>query len=72
MNQTLSESASFYDKTFWFVFRFTVLTVVHLQNANAMLREDALTVDITVLYCVEVDVHKGVVVPGVLDMGRGL
>ena len=39
MYQTLLESASFckrYDKTFWSViFRFTVLTAVHLQNVNA-------------------------------------
>ena len=37
MYQTLSESASFhkrYDKTFWCVFQFAVLTAVHLQNAN--------------------------------------
>ena len=38
MYQTLSESASFserYDKNILAVFRFTVLTAVHLQNANA-------------------------------------
>ena len=38
MYQTLSESAVFckrYDKTFWYVFRFTVLAAVPLQNANA-------------------------------------
>ena len=37
MYQILSESASFlrYDKTFWCVFRLTVSTAVHLQNANA-------------------------------------
>ena len=38
MYQTLSESASFcrrYDKTFWCLFRFTVLSAVYLQNANA-------------------------------------
>ena len=37
MYRTLSESASFckrYDKTFWCVYRFTVLTAVHLRNAN--------------------------------------
>ena len=37
--QTLSEWAPFFvkdvTKTFWCVFRFTVLTAVHLQNANA-------------------------------------
>ena len=36
--QILSESASVckrYDKTFWCVFQFTVLTAVHLQNPNA-------------------------------------
>ena len=36
--EILSESAWFcrrYDKTFWCVFRFTVLTAAHLQNANA-------------------------------------
>ena len=36
--ETLSESASVckrYDKTFWYVFRFTYLTAVHLQNVNA-------------------------------------
>ena len=38
MYQTLSELALFckkYDITFWCVFWFTVLTAVHLQNANA-------------------------------------
>ena len=38
MYQTLSESASFckrYDKTFWCLFRFTVLAAVHWQNTNA-------------------------------------
>jgi len=38
MYQTSPESASFrkrYDKTFWCVFRFAVLTAVHLKNANA-------------------------------------
>ena len=45
MYQTLSELASFckrYDKTFWCVFRFTVLTAVHLQNvqnANAKIHK---------------------------------
>ena len=38
MYQTLSESASFYksyDKNILVCFLFTVLTAVHLQNANA-------------------------------------
>ena len=38
MCQTLSESASFckiYDKNILVFFQFTVLTAVHLQNANA-------------------------------------
>ena len=38
MYQTLSESASFcknMTKTFWCVFRFTVLTAVDLQNVTA-------------------------------------
>ena len=35
--QTLSETSfcKRYDKTFWCVFKFTVLAAVHLQNANA-------------------------------------
>ena len=38
MYQTLSESASYckrYDKKILVYFQFTVLTAVHLQNANA-------------------------------------
>ena len=38
MYQTLSESASFckrYEKNILVLFRFTVVTAVHLQNANA-------------------------------------
>ena len=38
MYETLSEVAVFckrYYKTFWCVFRFAVLTAVHLQNVNA-------------------------------------
>ena len=42
MYQTLSESALFckrYDKNSWCVFQFTVLTDVHLRNANAKFRK---------------------------------
>ena len=76
--QTLSQSASFpkrYDKTFWCVFRFTVLTVVDLQNANAKFHKveqrhysgDAENVYISVR-----QIYSGQYVPNFIRIGQVL
>ena len=77
MYQTLSESASFrtdMTKTFWCVFRFIVLIVVHLQNTIAKFHK------VGQRHCsgeaghvyIYVQIYSGQYVPNFITMGQVL
>ena len=60
-------------KTFWCVFRFTVLTAVHLQNANAKFHKVGqrhYSVEAENVYTSVRQIYLGQYVPNVITIGH--